>query len=594
VTQQDALRFRGRVLLAASAGFAFSMFAVQSTMAQTPANACSAAPLVAVPGAYSGTTTTATNDGSANCGQSATTRDTWLQVMPGASASLTASTCGGASWDTVLSVHTGCPGTTANQIGCLDDSCGQQTQLSVNISAGNTYYVRISGFNGANGAFTINLSYGDPIPPPNQGPDVIVGDITDIRRWGAVGGITAYNVGTTSCNIGTQDAQWVVGTNQHPLIAQQMYRLKNGRFEQLGQSWLKHTFGTVDNGICGTCNGHLGQVLGVGCSDPYSASQAGDVTLLGPKWQVNATTGDYAYPFYNNPPAPPTIGRRLQASTTDIDPAQNTGAQYFFEAMYITNDDSLAGNGLNNYSYRPVTIASATATPVASGGTLRMRPAIKAWKSIDPSVTEVNADYIESNLTARFIVSAQATDNANGTWSYEYAVMNLNSNRSGRAFSVPVPVGVSITSMEFHDVAYHSGDGINGVAFDGTDWTPTLAGGQLTWATQPFAQNASANALRWATLYNFRFKASAPPMMGSASIELFKPGAGGDPNSVAVIGVPVPGCAADWDHNGVVNSQDFFQFIADFFNGNADFNHSGTTTSQDFFDFLSAFFTPCG
>jgi len=54
-----------------------------------------------------------------------------------------------------------------------------------------------------------------------------------------------------------------------------------------------------------------------------------------------------------------------------------------------------------------------------------------------------------------------------------------------------------------------------------------------------------------------------------------------------------PNCAADWNHSGTVNSQDFFDFIAAFFANNADFNMNGQTTSQDFFDFLAAFFVGC-
>lgn len=52
-------------------------------------------------------------------------------------------------------------------------------------------------------------------------------------------------------------------------------------------------------------------------------------------------------------------------------------------------------------------------------------------------------------------------------------------------------------------------------------------------------------------------------------------------------------CPADLNFDGVVTSQDFFDFLGGFFGGQADFNNSGQTDSQDFFDFLAAFFTAC-
>ena len=46
----------------------------------------------------------------------------------------------------------------------------------------------------------------------------------------------------------------------------------------------------------------------------------------------------------------------------------------------------------------------------------------------------------------------------------------------------------------------------------------------MNWSTATFAANPNANALRWATLYNFWFDADAPPTSAVHSLELFKPG----------------------------------------------------------------------
>jgi hypothetical protein len=55
-------------------------------------------------------------------------------------------------------------------------------------------------------------------------------------------------------------------------------------------------------------------------------------------------------------------------------------------------------------------------------------------------------------------------------------------------------------------------------------------------------------------------------------------------------------CPADFNLDGVQNTQDYFDFVNAYFASapSADFDHSGVVDSTDFFAFLTAFFAGCG
>jgi len=53
-------------------------------------------------------------------------------------------------------------------------------------------------------------------------------------------------------------------------------------------------------------------------------------------------------------------------------------------------------------------------------------------------------------------------------------------------------------------------------------------------------------------------------------------------------------CTADWNRDQVLDTQDFFEYLADFFAGHGDADCNGTTDSADFFWFLTQFLDDCG
>ena len=358
---------------------------------------------------------------------------------------------------------------------------------------------------------------------PGEEPDVIVGDLPDVARLGRVGNMTAFAVATTSCNVGSCWLEWFQFNERHPVIGQNVYRLKDGRFEMIGMGWLKHGFFALSQELCSSdCESTSGEYLGINCSDPYDANLNGNQNRLGPRYEVNAFTGDFNYPFTGINQTGDNIFKRIQLHDDDLDPSLNAGAQYFVEGQYVTPDDAAAGNGNNNVSYRTVDVLGSGGFFAidVTGSTVRTRPAIFAWKASDLSV-QLTPNLVPGEGV--FYVASQAYDNGNGTWDYEYAVYNQNSYRGIGRFRVPLPAGAAITNIDFHDVDYHSGE-----LQDGTDWPatqPATGPNYIEWKTDDYAPGTFPNVINWGTVYNFRFTADVPPVTQSAEVGFWRPDA---------------------------------------------------------------------
>jgi hypothetical protein len=381
-----------------------------------------------------------------------------------------------------------------------------------------------------------------------DGPDVTVYSLSDIGNYtsaGPINGNRAYSVGTVSCNIGTQPLNWCdnsggCGTltwNQHPVIAQNLYRLKNGRFEQLGMSWLKHGFVST-NSFANDCRGANnetcvspplgGNQLGVGCTDPYGSGLNGS-RPLGMRSEVNAATG--FFPFPETVVGTTTaLDQRIIVPDADLDPALNAGARWWVEGQYVADNDALADNGVNNASYREVSPSATTARGLSFlSGTVREKSAMYAWKAADALVELTDVEAVIDGVRQRFEVGRRVTEPSPGLFHYEYAVRNMTADRAARRLEIDFAAGVSVTNVGFKDVDHHSGEYEpgNGQPISTTDWTSAFDAGtaMVSWETGTFDVTPEANSLRWGTMYNFWFDADAgADAIQVHELSLFKPG----------------------------------------------------------------------
>jgi hypothetical protein len=354
------------------------------------------------------------------------------------------------------------------------------------------------------------------------------------------------------------NVDWIaLPSNDHPFIPQNVYRMSGGgsnndRFEQIGQSWGKHAFAAASSNSCGFgCNGVGGDHLGSGCSDAYGAGLNGSQTGIGSRAWVNPFTGSFPSGSTANDHSGHShdvTSHRILVDVNDLNTSLNPGATYFAEAEYIVPHEGTwcqshpdQCNMYNNASYRPYTVTGINQpfSFTAAGATVREQPAIMAWTGA--TVNQIQPDQGNDGI---WFMGYKVTNPTTGVWHYEYALYNQNLDRAIQSFSVPVGPGVNISNIGFHAPLQHPGfahDGTQGDAgYSSTPWNVTQDASSITWSSETFAQNQNANAIRFGTLYNFRFDADQPPNPTNATVGYFKTGSPTFAGVQAAGNVPLP------------------------------------------------------
>ena len=142
----------------------------------------------------------------------------------------------------------------------------------------------------------------------------------------------------------------------------------------------------------------------------------------------------------------------------------------------------------------------------------------------------------------RIHVGIRTTPNPGGGFHTEVAVENQTSDRSVRSLNVKCDSG-SISNAGFNDVDYQF------EPYSSADWNDSINGNEIEWATETFAQNVNANALRWGTVYSFWFDSDERPT--ELNLGMFKPG---KPNQITL-------ARGDMNADGVFNNLDISLFV---------------------------------
>lgn len=335
------------------------------------------------------------------------------------------------------------------------------------------------------------------------------------------------------------------GNDQHPFLIWNLYRINaDGSIEQVGRSGVKHAWLTT-NGGCADSSDHDSHILGRSCSDTYGTGNNDTSSDLGPRSEIVPAAGIWGRcgSIYD----PGCVGsmtanpngnydQRLIVRENQISSTVNPGATYLFESWYIARDDINPYNSMATVTGAP-TWSGSTWSP-GGGSNYKLGPAIDRW--VDPANPPANSKNTElATSEGRIKLAVKATARGDGTWRYDYAVMNVDfaravmsgsganvrvsSNKGFDKFSVPVPNGGNISMYP----------GKVGEIDSGYAWRARMNDGRAEWSTDTtipgfgtatLGTSATPKTLDWGTMYTFTLVSNRPPTAGNATLHVAQSG----------------------------------------------------------------------
>jgi hypothetical protein len=326
--------------------------------------------------------------------------------------------------------------------------------------------------------------------------------------------------------------------DQHPYLIWNLYRLDaNGQITQIGRSGVKHAFLTTNSGQCDTSNGN--HVLGWSCSDTYGTGNNNSPSDLGPRRELVPAKGqfgrcgsifDVACDGIEDSVDQGVFRDRMLVKESDLQScraAPNGDARCWMESWYIVRDDINIYNTMATRGVVPSYTSVWSLTNMFSGvDNYRLGSAVDKWAAlVDAAVVSRVVELQAPEGKAK--VAVRVRDLGNGTWRYDYALMNydfareattgIESNHTLRVLRNDgfnrFTVSIDDPTAAISQVAYADGD------VDRTDWTATVSNSAVEWVAPAVA--ASQN---WGVMARFSFVADKAPVQGTVNLGVTEPG----------------------------------------------------------------------